>query len=99
MADRELLPDRTDAASDLSGIAESPLLSPDVELRGLSVLLGILDLNAPRRDRVDSLVSALLKDGYCWKLSLPLSREVCDALLLGVLAPPVPLELWFPIVT
>ena len=62
IADRELFPDRTDAESDLS-TRVSPLLNPDVEFRGLSVLLpGILDLNA-RKDRVDSFVSALLNDG------------------------------------
>jgi hypothetical protein len=39
------------------------LLNPDVEARGLSVFVpGILD-RKPRRDRVDSLVSALLNDG------------------------------------
>lgn len=63
MADRELLPDRTDAASDLSPLA-SPLLSPAVELRGLSVLdPGILERKAPRMDLLDSLVSAFVKEG------------------------------------
>jgi hypothetical protein len=62
IADRELFPDRIDPASDLS-TSVSPLLNPDVELRGLSVLLpGILDRSA-RKDRVDSFVSALLNDG------------------------------------
>ena len=61
-ADLELFPDLTDPASVLSTIA-SPLLNPDVEARGLSVLVpGILDRKA-RKDRVDSLVSALLNDG------------------------------------
>jgi hypothetical protein len=62
IADRELFPDRTDPASDLS-TSVSPLLNPDVEFRGLSVLLpGILDRRA-RKDRMDSFVSALLNDG------------------------------------
>ena len=62
-AERPLFPDRKEAASDLS-TSVSPLLNPDAELRGLSVLLlpGILDLN-PRNDRFDSLVSDLLNDG------------------------------------
>lgn len=64
MADLPLRPDRTEAASDLSATTVSPLLNPEVEFRGLSVLPGIFDLKAPRRDRVDSLVSALLKEGY-----------------------------------
>lgn len=66
----------------------SPLENPDVDALGLSVLLpGILDLSA-RNDLVDSLVSALLKDGYDWRSSL--LSEVCEA-LLGVPVP-VPLE-------
>lgn len=36
---------------------------------------------------MDSLVSALLNEGYEDRLSIPLSRDVCDALLLGVVAP------------
>lgn len=61
-ADRELLPDFTDPASDLS-TSVSPLLKFEVELRGLSVLFpGILDLK-PRKDLVDSFVSALLNEG------------------------------------
>ena len=95
-ADFELFPDRTDAASDLSP-SRSPLTNPEVEFRGLSLLLpGIFDLNAPLNDRLDSLVSALLNDGYDWRLSSPLSNEVCDTLAFGVLAPE-PLEFWFPI--
>lgn len=63
MAERELLPDLTDATSDLSTTV-SPLLSPETELRGLSVLLpGILDRKAPRMDLLDSLVSAFVNDG------------------------------------
>jgi hypothetical protein len=62
IAGRELFPDLRDAESDLSTMV-SPLLNPDVELRGLSVLPpGILDLS-PRKDLIDSLVSALLNDG------------------------------------
>ena len=63
MAERPLFPERKDPASDLS-TRVSPLLNPDVELRGLSVLPlpGILDLK-PRNERMDSLVSALLKEG------------------------------------
>jgi hypothetical protein len=63
IAERPPFPERKDPASDLSTSA-SPLLNPDVELRGLSVLPppGILDLS-PRNDRMDSLVSALLNDG------------------------------------
>ncbi len=62
-ADNPLLPDLTDATSDLSAVA-SPLDKPVVEPLGLSVLLpGILDLSAPRKDLVDSFVSALLNEG------------------------------------
>jgi hypothetical protein len=90
IAGREIFPDLRDAESDLS-TRVSPLLNPDVELRGLSVLLpGILDLS-PRKDLIDSLVSALLNDGYDWRLSTPLSNEVCDTLPLGVDSPE-PLE-------
>ena len=61
-ADFPLLPDRTDAASDLSTTA-SPLLRFEEEFRGLSVLLpGIFDLR-PLSDLIDSFVSVLLKDG------------------------------------
>ena len=96
MADRALFPDLTDAASDLSPVV-SALLIPNVEFLGLSVLLpGILDLKA-LNDRIDSLVSALLKDGYDERSSVFLFNEVCDALLFGVAAPE-PLEGWFPIV-
>ena len=78
----------------------SPLASPDVDVLGLSVLEpGILDLIAPLNDLVDSLVSALLKDGYDCRLSgpRPLSNEVWDVLLLGVPLPE-PLDGWLPIV-
>lgn len=93
-ADLELLPDLTDAASVRSAV--SPVLKFDVELRGLSVLLpGIFDLS-PRKDLVDSLVSALLNDGYDCRFSAPLSNEVLDRLPRGVLVPE-PFELWFPI--
>ena len=95
-AERPLFPDRKEAASDLS-TRVSPLLNPDAELRGLSVLPlpGILDLN-PRKDRFDSLVSDLLNDGYDWRLSKSLFKEVCDAPPLGVDVPE-PFEGWFPI--
>lgn len=57
------LPDFTDATSDLSA-SVSPFDNPDADALGLSVLPpGILDLSAPRKDLVDSFVSALLKEG------------------------------------
>lgn len=88
--DAALFPDTIDAASEFAS-SVSPLLKPEVELRGLSVLLpGIFDRRA-RNDRVDSLVSALLKDGYDCRFSAPLSNDVCDALPFGVDAPE-PLE-------
>lgn len=52
----------TDAASDLS---TSGLVNPAVDPLGLSVfdVPGILDRMAPLKDRIDSFVSALLKEG------------------------------------
>ncbi len=95
-ADRELLPDFTEAASDLSSVV-SPLPRADREALGLSVLVpGILDLKA-LKDLVDSFVSALLKDGYDWRLSAPLSKEIWETPPLGD-ADPDPLDGWFPIV-
>jgi hypothetical protein len=73
----------------------SPLTKPDVEFRGLSVLPRILEPKEERNDRVDSLVSALLKEGYDWRLSL---SDAWDAPPLGEFAPE-PLEGWFPIFT
>ena len=61
-ADLPLFPDLTEAVSDFSPTSVSPLLKPEVELRGLSVLVVILDFN-PRKERTDSLVSDLLNDG------------------------------------
>jgi hypothetical protein len=61
------------------------------------LLPGILDLKAPLNDLVDSFVSALLNEGYDWRLSKSLFRDVCDALPFGVDAP-LPFEGWFPIV-
>lgn len=59
-AERVLLPDLTDAASDLSFSVPDIM---DIEFRGLSVLVpGIFDLN-DRKDLDDSLVSDLLNDG------------------------------------
>jgi len=76
--ERPALPDLTDATSDFSPApAGSPLGSPDVDALGLSVFApGILDFKAPRNDLAESFVSALLKEGYDWRLFNPLSREV-----------------------
>lgn len=61
-ADFELLPDMTDAASDLS---TSGLVNPETDALGLSVfdVPGILERMAPLKDLMDSFVSALLKEG------------------------------------
>ena len=58
------LPDLTDATSDLSADASPFPLDMMVEFRGLSVfpVPGILD-RSDRKDREDSLVSDLLKEG------------------------------------
>ena len=84
-----LLPvDLVEAASDLS---TPPLLVSklDNEFRGLSdlPLPGILDRKEPRKDRVDSLVSDLLKDGYDWSPSLILRSPEVEASPFGVLVP------------
>lgn len=84
MLERPLLPDRTEAASPVSPLAT-------MEFLGLSVLPlpGILDRN-PRKDRVESLVSDLLKEGYDWRASpepAPFLEEE-----------PPSLEVWLPIV-
>jgi hypothetical protein len=76
----------TEATSDLSATA-SPFDKPDVDPLGLSVFPpDTFERMAPRNDLFDSLVSALLNDGYEAKLSIPLSSDVCEALLLGVVA-------------
>lgn len=91
--ERALLPDFTDAASDVS----SPFPSR-TELRGLSVLLllapGIL-LLSERKDRDDSLVSDLDMDG---RLSEMLrSPEPAEPDALDDPPPPPPsLDVWFP---
>ena len=59
--DLPVFPIFDDATSGLSACV-SPLLKFDDEVRGLSVLPRIFDPR-PRSDRVDSLVSALLKEG------------------------------------
>lgn len=88
IADRLLLPDRIEPASDLS----SPFARPAVEFRGLSVLLpGILDRSA-LKDRVESFVSDLLNEGIDDIRGPLLSKEVDDALFLGVEAPEPPLD-------
>jgi len=89
--DLALRPDLTDAASDFStaaAAAASPLDSK-VEFLGLSVFPppGILD-RKERNERVESLVSDLLKLGYDCRLSP------------GPPPPPLEppsLEVWFPI--
>ena len=64
-----LFPDLTDVASLFSAAAS--LLARMAELRGLSVLPlpGIFERRV-LKERVDSFVSDLLKDGYDWR-SLP----------------------------
>jgi len=59
-----------DLAAATSGLSETSAAARIVELRGLSVLLdpGILD-RSDRRDREDSFVSDLLKDGYDCRFS------------------------------
>lgn len=67
--ERPLRPERTEAASAVLSLGESPF--PKLaEARGLSVLTlpGIFD-RSERNDREDSLVSDLLKDGYDWRAS------------------------------
>jgi hypothetical protein len=64
--ERPLLPDRTEAASAVLSVDEVSTLASTAEFLGLSVLAllpGILD-RRDRKDRDDSLVSDLLKDGY-----------------------------------
>ena len=62
--DLVLVADFVEAASDLSTLGPASMFDRDV--LGLSVfpLPGILDRIEPRKDRKDSLVSDLLKDGY-----------------------------------
>lgn len=73
------LADLTDAASVLS---TSGLVNPADEVLGLSVDLfptpGILFRIAPLKDRMDSFVSALLKEGYDARLFMSLSKDVED---------------------
>lgn len=96
--DLALRPDRTEAASFLAvSFGVSPL-DRIAELLGLSVLPlpGILD-RRERNDRVESLVSDLLKEGYDWSgastaLAEPLDPEPLDP------EPPLSLEFWLPIV-
>lgn len=74
-----LPPDRTEPVSDLS-VWLSTWDRPDVEARGLSVLLpGIFDLIEPRSDRRDSLVSEREKEGYdCRESPEPELPLECD---------------------
>lgn len=82
MLERPLFPDFTEAASPES---------PTIEFLGLSTLPlpGILDRN-PRKERVESLVSDLLNEGYDERAS-PEGEPFLDE------APPS-LEDWLPIV-
>lgn len=81
--------DFTDPASDLSG-PPSMLPSAPADALGLSVfpLLGIFD-RMPWKERLDSLVSDLLNDGYDCRLSV---GEVCVGRLDGVLVPEPPFD-------
>ena len=84
-----LLPvDLVEAASDLS---TPPLLVSklDNEFLGLSdlPLPGILERKEPRKDRVDSLVSDLLKDGYDWSPSPTLRSPGVEASPFGGFVP------------
>lgn len=90
-AERILLPDKADAASDLSAF-ESPLA--DIEFLGDSVLSdfellpGIFDRSA-LKDRVESLVSDLENEGKDDRAGPLRSTEVADVLAFGV-DPPEP---------
>jgi hypothetical protein len=88
--DLPLRPDLTEAASDLSGT--SPL-DKMAELLGLSVLPepGILE-RRERKERDESLVSDLLKEGYDCRTSSLLPAGLEDAA-------PASLELWLPMVS
>lgn len=90
--DLPLLPDFTDAISDFS----SPL-EINCEFRGLSVFPppGILD-RRDLKDRLESLVSDLLKDGYDWRPSDPRSETPEPPDLVGFRPPSV--EFWLPMV-
>jgi len=92
--DRPLRPERTEAASSVLSLLDSPLGSR-LEFLGLStfkvlllLLPGILD-RKERSDREDSLVSDLLMEGYVCRASEPepLPEE----------EPPPSLEAWLPI--
>jgi len=71
-----LVADLMDVVSDLS-IPPPPVSIFDRDVLGLSVfpLPGIFDRIAPRRDRDDSFVSDLLKDGYDCKPSPTVRSE------------------------
>jgi hypothetical protein len=89
-AERLLLPDLMEAASDLSRLVSAE--RPDVEVRGLSVLVpGIFD-RSELKDRVEPLVSDLLKEGMEPRAGPFLSSEVDDALPLGVEVPEPPFD-------
>jgi hypothetical protein len=90
LLERPLRPDFTEAASAALSV-ESPFEGRTVEFLGLSVfpLPGILE-RRERKDREDSLVSDLLKDGYdCRGASLEPLPPFCE---------PLSFELWLPIV-
>lgn len=91
--DRPLRPERTEAASSVFSLLDSPFASK-VEFLGLStfkdlllLLPGILD-RSERSDREESLVSDLLMEGYVCRASEPepLPEE----------EPPPSLEAWLP---
>lgn len=93
-ADLPLVDDFTLCASDLSSAAVSPL-SPVVDPLGLSadLLPGILVRKALLKERMLSLVSDLLKEGYESSAG-PGPVGVCEPVLL------LPsLDGWFPIVS
>lgn len=93
--DLPLRPDRTEAASFLLESFVASPLAKMVEFLGLSVLPlpGILD-RRERKDRDESLVSDLLKDGYDWRggSTAPAEPELLEP------EPPLSLEFWLPIV-
>lgn len=92
LSDLPLVADFIDCASTLSTlVVDASPASCVLEARGLSVdsLLGILVRRALLKDRVDSLVSDLLKDGYESRLG-PVG--VCEPLLL----PSFSFDGWLP---
>lgn len=78
--ERPLVADLTLRASDLSSFDSTSAVE---DARGLSLDLepGILVLRALLNERIDSLVSDLLKDGYESRLGPP-AVGVCDPVLL-----------------